>query len=48
MKQGIPYRGWSMIYDLFKHSGITSFKTVEILKKGINEACVELGDERTA
>jgi IS605 OrfB family transposase len=33
LKQGSPYRTWSMINDLFKHSGITSFKTSEILKK---------------
>jgi len=35
MKQGSPYRRWSMIHDLFKHSGITSFKTAEILKKTV-------------
>jgi len=33
VKQGSPYRTWSMIHDLFEHSGITSFKTTEILKK---------------
>jgi len=33
VKQGSPYRTWSMIHDLFKHSGITSFRTAEILKK---------------
>ena len=33
LKQGSPYRKWSMIHDLFKHSGITSFKTAEIMKK---------------
>jgi IS605 OrfB family transposase len=35
LKQGSPYRSWSMIHDLFKHSGITSFKTAEILKKTV-------------
>ena len=33
LKQGSPYRKWSQIHDLFKHSGITSFKTAEILRK---------------
>jgi len=35
LKQGSPYRSWSMIHNLFKHSGITSFKTAEILKKAV-------------
>ncbi len=35
VKQGSPYRSWSMIHDLFKHSGITSCKTVELLKKTV-------------
>jgi hypothetical protein len=35
VKQGSPYRSWSQIHDLFEHSGITSFKTAEILKKPI-------------
>jgi len=35
LKQGSPYRRWSMIHDLFKHSVIISFKTAEILKKTI-------------
>ncbi len=35
VKKGSPYRRWSMIHDLFKHSGITSFKTAEILKKTV-------------
>ena len=35
VKQGSPYRSWSMIHNLFKHSGITSFKTAEILKKAV-------------
>jgi IS605 OrfB family transposase len=33
LKKGAPYRNWSMIHDLFEHSGITSFKTAEILRK---------------
>ena len=33
VKQGSPYRKWSQIHDLFKHSGITSFKTSEIMHK---------------
>ncbi len=35
LKRGSPYRSWSQIHDLFKHSGITSFKTAEILKKTV-------------
>jgi len=35
LKKGSPYRSWSMIHNLFKHSGITSFKTAEILKKAV-------------
>ncbi|MFX1465372.1 MAG: IS200/IS605 family accessory protein TnpB-related protein [Promethearchaeota archaeon] len=35
LKKGSPYRSWSMVHDLFKHSGITSFKTVKILKKTV-------------
>ncbi len=35
LKKGSPYRRWSMIHDLFEHSGITSFKTAEILKKTV-------------
>jgi len=35
LKQGSPYRRWSMIHDLFEHSGITSFKTAEILGKTV-------------
>jgi hypothetical protein len=35
VKEGSPYRSWSMIHDLFEHSGITSFKTAEILKKAV-------------
>ncbi len=35
VKKGSPYRSWSMVHDLFKHSGITSFKTAEILRKTV-------------
>jgi IS605 OrfB family transposase len=35
VKQGSPYCTWSMIHDLFEHSGITSFKTAEILSKTV-------------
>ena len=35
VKQSSPYRRWSMINDLFEHSGITSFKTAEILRKTV-------------
>ena len=35
LKKSSPYRKWSMIHDLFKHSGITSFKTSEVLSKTV-------------
>ncbi|MFX1519186.1 MAG: hypothetical protein ACFFCD_04625 [Promethearchaeota archaeon] len=35
LKKGSPYHKWSMIHDLFEHSGITSFKTAEILRKTV-------------
>ncbi|MFX1520335.1 MAG: IS200/IS605 family accessory protein TnpB-related protein [Promethearchaeota archaeon] len=35
LKKGSPYRTWSMIYDLFEHSRITSFKTSEMLKNTV-------------
>ena len=35
LKKGSPYRKWSQIHDLFKHSGITSFKTSEVMKKAL-------------
>ncbi len=35
LKKSGLYRSWSQIHDLFKHSGITSFKTAEILKKTV-------------
>ncbi|MFX1570699.1 MAG: IS200/IS605 family accessory protein TnpB-related protein [Promethearchaeota archaeon] len=33
LKPSSPYFKWSQIYDCFKHSGITSFKTSEIVIK---------------
>jgi len=33
LKPSSPYFKWSQIYDFFKHSGITSFKTSEIIIK---------------
>ena len=35
VKQGSSYRRWTMIHDLFKHSGITSYKIDEILRKTV-------------
>ncbi len=35
LKKGSPYRKWSMIHDIFKRSGITSFKIAEILKQTV-------------
>ncbi len=35
VKKSSPYRTWSMIHDLFEHSGITSFKTAKILRKTV-------------
>jgi hypothetical protein len=35
LKKGSPYRSWSQIHDLFEHSGITSFKTAELLRKTV-------------
>ena len=35
LKQGSPYRTWSMIHDLLKYSGITSFRTAEIMSKTV-------------
>ena len=40
LKQDSPYRKWAMIHDLFKHSGITSFKTAEIVRKTALMRCV--------
>jgi len=33
LKKGSPYRKWSQIHDFFKHSGITSFKTSDVMRK---------------
>ncbi|TFG22033.1 MAG: hypothetical protein EU529_11775 [Promethearchaeota archaeon] len=33
LKKGSPYYEWSQIHDFFKHSGITSFKTSEVIRK---------------
>jgi len=33
LKKGSPYYKWSQIHDFFKHSGMTSFKTSDVMKK---------------
>ncbi len=33
LKKGSPYYEWSQVHDFFKHSGITSFKTSEVMRK---------------
>lgn len=33
LKPSRPYRDWAKLYDLFKHSRITSFKTAEVMEK---------------
>jgi len=33
LKKGSPYHEWSQVHDFFKHSGITSFKTSEVMRK---------------
>ena len=33
LKPSSPYRDWAKLHDFFKHSGITSFKTAEVMKK---------------
>ncbi len=33
LKQGSPYRDWSVLHDLSKHCGITSFRPPELIKK---------------
>jgi IS605 OrfB family transposase len=33
LKKDSPYYEWSQIHDFFKHSGITSFKTSEVMKR---------------
>ncbi|MHA1490580.1 MAG: hypothetical protein ACTSRI_13110, partial [Promethearchaeota archaeon] len=33
LKPSSPYRDWAKLHDFFKHSGITSFKTSEVMSK---------------
>ncbi len=33
LKPSSPYRDWAKLHDFFKHSGITSFKTSNVMKK---------------
>jgi len=33
LKPSSPYRDWAKLHDFFKHSGITSFKTSEVMQK---------------
>ncbi len=33
LKPSTPYYNWAKLHDFFKHSGITSFKTSEVMKK---------------
>jgi len=35
LKPSSPYRDWAKLHDFFKHSGITSFKTAEVMKKAL-------------
>jgi len=35
LKKSSPYYEWSQIHDFFKHSGITSFKTSEIVRTSL-------------
>ena len=35
LKPSSPYRNWSKLHDFFKHSGITSFKTSEVMQKAL-------------
>ena len=35
LKPSSPYRKWAKLHDFFKHSGITSFKTSEVMKKAL-------------
>ena len=35
LKPSSPYRDWAKLHDFFKHSGITSFKTSEVMKKAL-------------
>ena len=35
LKPNSPYRNWAKLHDFFKYSGITSFKTSEVMKKSL-------------
>ena len=35
LKPSSPYRNWAKLHDFFKHSGITSFKTAEVMRKAL-------------
>jgi IS605 OrfB family transposase len=35
LKPSSPYRKWAKLHDFFKHSGITSFKTAEVMRKAL-------------
>jgi len=54
LKPSSPYYNWAKIHDFFKHSGITSFKTSEIVKYSLlvkdvlNSATSEQPDNLTA
>ena len=36
LKPSSPYYSWAELHDFFKHSGITSFKTSEVMKKTLH------------
>ena len=35
LKPSSPYRDWAKLHDFFKHSGMTSFKTSEVMRKAL-------------
>jgi len=35
LKPSSPYYNWTNLHDFFKHSGITSFKTSEVMKNAL-------------
>jgi len=35
LKPSSPYRNWAKLHDFFKYSGITSFKTSEVMQKAL-------------
>jgi len=35
LKPSSPYREWAKLHDFFKHCGMTSFKTAEVMKKAL-------------